>query len=234
MINSQLYTAPNPSYPVHIEEQYLGKIKIGNQMLNALELMILGLGLVMLFLSSFWGLATQASANEDKQRDFDLQQIVVPALIDFYKNSAVSESDRKYPTSNCSLDANEVDYESTLKSALTGRNEKLDNWAYIPSKDFPTDRQGSYSETLGSRPLPFRCPNILNNDVLSDKNHQIYKDGKSCNFARSNNKYKKCYLYSTNVNGDTYTLAYFSEAKNCFKVLSQTRNRGLNISQECK
>lgn len=234
MFNSELYSSSNNQPNNYPRNDYVGKIRIAQITLNGLELLILALGLIILVSSSTWGVLVQSRNNNDKQREFDISQVVIPALQDFYKNSASEENARKYPLSGCSLNLNEVDYEWTLANALGGNTPKLDNWVYIPTNKFPKDASGEYSDTLASRKIAYRCPNNLNSETLSDKTQRIYKNSTSCNFSRDNSKYRYCYLYRSNTNGDNYSLAYFSQSKNCYVIFDQFRNQKVSVSQECK
>jgi hypothetical protein len=202
--------------------------------LNGLEILIIAFMCLGLLVVSIWGVWNQEMKNRDKQRFFDITQVIIPALDEFYQNTnAVEESKRFYPVSRCSADANEVDYEFVLRQHLTGLVTKVEDHAYIKPQQFPIDRSGKYSQTLKDRQVPFRCQQQLS-FVTQQSQGQIYKDYASCNFQKNNVSYRLCYLYGSSATGDSYSVGYYSESTNCFNLYTRFRQADIKFVQECR
>jgi hypothetical protein len=197
---------------------------------NVLEIGIIGFCILSLLGIIVWGFLQQDTKNRDRQREADITGTIIPALEDFYKNSAAVEGSRFYPISRCSGDMNEVDFEFTLRQHLTGQVKEIDPFAYISSDNYPRDNWGTYSESQ-NQPIPFRCPQNLNLSTIS-QNNRIYGNFPRCNFSISNNLYK-CYLYTTSQNGDRFKVGYYSEELKCFIKYEKFRGQGVTIGQEC-
>jgi ABC-type antimicrobial peptide transport system permease subunit len=198
---------------------------------NGLEFLVIIFSVIAVIGVGIFGFSVQEAVNRDKQRTFDMENIMLPALLDFYKNSGAVENSRLYPISRCSGDLNEVDYEFTLRQNLTGRLPEVDNHTYIDQNNYPKDKSGQYSDNFKDRKVNYRCPEKLNFSTVQSGG-QIYPDYASCNFSRSQNL-RKCYLYTSTANGDTFQLGYYSESKNCFVVYTQFRSDNLKSRQEC-
>jgi len=170
----------------------------------------------------FFGFYRQDTINRDKARLNDINQAML-ALENFYKNSSLDPDNRQYPKATCSARLNEVDFESSLRLALTGKRPDLDPHAYILPENFPRDKAGKYSLSVTERLLDYRCPQGLS----SIKTDPIYADKwPSCNFNQTNGP-KNCYLYTSSTNGDTYEIAYFSESDNAFFAFKRFRDQGV-------
>jgi hypothetical protein len=191
--------------------------------LNLFEKLILIVVLIPLIVFFIQGFSEQNTFNKDDRKKQDILE-VIKGLDLFYLNSATLESNRNYPVSKCSGQLNEVDYEYTLNRSLTGRNLKEDTNIYIDPKDFPNDPFGNYAVKKLDRKVPFRtCPSIQKNE--SD-NILVYKSSeKSCNFSiTESQKLPNCYLYSTDQNGLSYKIGYYSEQKKGFVIWDKFKN----------
>jgi hypothetical protein len=191
--------------------------------LNLFEKLILIMMLIPLIIFFVSGFAEQNIVNKDDRKRQDITE-VMKGLDLFYLNSSTLENSRNYPVSKCSGQLNEVDFEYSLNRSLTGRNLKEDTNIYIDSKDFPTDPFGQYSVKKAERKVPFRtCPSIQKNE---NDNILVYKSSeKSCNFSiTETQKLPNCYLYSTDQNGLSYKIGYFSEQKKGFVIWDKFKN----------
>jgi type II secretory pathway pseudopilin PulG len=196
--------------------------------INILEIATVLISILALIGVFSWGLIAQNAINRDKQRQQDISQVIA-ALLEFYKNSNTIPSQRTYPIANCSESLNEVDYEYTLKRALTGQAIQLDTHAYIDPSDYPTDRSGVYSTTFAQRKIPYRCTEKLNLPTNYSQDTPIYSDGtKSCNFNQAQ-KYTLCYLYTSTNNGDTFSIGYYKESSNSFVVYKKFRDDTIQV-----
>jgi len=199
--------------------------------INGLEWFVMILSVVLLVGIVSWGFMTQNNYNRDRQRENDLLRQVIPALDSFYQNSSTIEKKRFYPKAVCSGDLNEVDFELTLREQLAGAIPEIENHTYIPNDQFPKDRSGVFANTFPARKVPYRCPNVLNFDVV-EKNQIIYNNFPSCVFNLAKNL-KKCYLYTSSSSGDEFRVAYFSENNNCFLVYRKFRSEALQSEIKC-
>jgi hypothetical protein len=191
--------------------------------LNLFEKIILIAMLIPLIVFFVRGFSEQNIINKDDRKRQDITG-VMKGLDLFYLNSAAIENNRKYPVSKCSGQLNEVDFEYSLNRSLTGRNLKEDTNIYIDPKDFPTDPFGQYSVKKAERKVPFRaCPSIQKNE---NDNILVYKSSeKSCNFSiTETQKLPNCYLYSTDQNGLSYKIGFFSEQKKGFVIWDKFKN----------
>jgi type II secretory pathway pseudopilin PulG len=209
--NNNAYVDPNSGGFV---DDYTGVVRRVN-LLEILVILLLLISIVLVFISGFNG---QATLNRDKQRESDISQVLV-ALDYYYQDSSATPTNKKYPLSKCQQSANEVDFEYTLKRAISS-SDSTTGISYIPLNLFPKDPWGIYSQTFSSRQLPLKaCSELFNSD--SD---QIYANSwSSCNFSLTNKKYYKCYLYSGYENGEKFDLSYYSEVQNKFVLYSKFR-----------
>lgn len=215
--------------------------------INLLEIGLVVFSLILLCSVFYWGFYSQTLVNKDRQKNYDITQVILPALFDFYKNSASTENQRFYPKAQCSGDLNEVDYELSLRQYLTGQKPEVEIHEYIPNNLFPRDRNGFYSQTLDTRKVPYRCPNLLTgfNNNQNKLDIQTYTNFPSCNFRSSNflidqsgrrktvPRYLNCYLYTSSNTGDSFRLGYFSQARKCFVIYQRYRSLDLQSSLEC-
>lgn len=200
-------------------------------LLNGFEWIMVVISLLLLVGVGLWGFFGQQARNRDAQREFDIAGIMVPALQDFYKNSAATESARFYPVSRCSSDLNEVDFEFVLRQHLTGELPEIDQHVYIQPKNYPKDRAGVYSDTFSQRQVEYRCPEKLN-FTISGADRKIYQDYPSCNFQYASSL-SKCYLYTSSATGDTFQIGYYSETTGCFDIYKQFRSQSLEKLVQC-
>jgi len=185
---------------------------------SAIEWGLILIAMCIVITSFIFGFIQQDTANRDAARLSDIQQVIV-ALQNFYENSSLDPDERKYPVATCSARLNEVDYELNLRRALTGQQPQLDPHGYIQTQQFPRDASGEYSATNAQRSIAYRCPQNLP-DADTDP---IYDDWESCNFDQSAGP-RHCYLYTSTPNGDTFEIAYYSEADNGFFIFKQFRD----------
>lgn len=201
---------------------FLDRIRYAKR-LNGLEIITIVISIILLVSVFVFGFINGQQSSEDAQRSSHMQQ-VSSALTEYYNNSSAVPSQRTYPIALCSADANEVDFELTLRLALTGKILEKDTHAYIQPNNYPKDINGVYSKSLSRRTVAYRCPNILPTTVTADPNTNIYSDGwDSCNFSRTRNP--KCYLYASSNNGDTFTIGYFSQINNRFILFTKFRDQ---------
>ncbi len=154
----------------------------------------------------------------DNQKLADILQ-VVQALRLFYSNSSNVEGNRSYPIA---LDSrlNEVDYEYTLRRHLTGQTA-LDRHVYIQNENYPTDPWGIYSQSFTQREVPYNRLEKLPFGPGQDKYLESYP---SCNLRLTEEKYARCYLYTSAASGESFSLAYYSEVHKGFIVYTEARN----------
>ncbi len=197
--------------------------------LNALEIGLIILCILTLIGVFLWGFNNQNAINRDKQRATDIFS-VAQALDEFYKNTALVPSQRFYPKAPCSESLNEVDFEFTLRNFLTGNVPEIDTHSYVLSDNFPRDRWGEYSKGLTQRKVDYRCTEKISSDLVNKG--LIYADGyETCNFSKKLS-YKKCYLYTSSSNGDTYKMSYFKEETNKFMIYEKFRDDPIRVSSE--
>jgi hypothetical protein len=192
--------------------------------LNLFEKFLIIITLVPLIIGFAKGFADQNVNNKDDRKRQDISE-VMKALDLSYINSGPVENNRKYPISRCSGQLNEVDFEYTLNLALTGRDTKNDTNVYINPKDYPTDPFGDYSTKKIERKTPFRnCPSV---QKIENDNLLVYKSGqKSCNF-QIGSRYLNCYIYSTDQNGTSYKIGYYSEPRGGFIIWDKFKNNSV-------
>lgn len=222
--NNNAYQYGNYPSSNQTSGNFLDQIRYSKR-LNGLEILVIVLFVVFLIISFVLGFIAAAQANEDAQRLTHINQ-VNSALNEYYNNSSAVPSQRSYPVAICSADANEVDFELTLRLALTGQIKEKDTQAYIDLNNYPRDIGGYYSKTLASRKIAYRCPSRLSSSTSSNSsaNTNIYSDGwESCNFSKASSP--KCYLYASSNNGDTFTLGYYSQVSNRFVLFTKFRDQ---------
>ena len=230
-MNQKLYS--NSNYKPQSSNE-TDPISIGSWNLNGLELVLIIIGIFVIILTSIFSILGQNELNRDRQRDFDFRQNLIPALNQYYNNSAALVESRKYPVFRCSGLVNEVDYELTLRNLLTGVNLEVENYSYISKDKFPIDSDGSYSKNIKDKSnlkLDYRCSDLLTSGVTSDIEKNIYEGFKSCNFKVTKG-YRKCYLYTSSTTGDSFTLSYFSESRKCFVIFNQLRSQ--KYTESCR
>lgn len=189
---------------------------------NGFEVIIVLVGILAMFISGLVGFNIQSAVNRDLQRKHDIDQVLI-AINQFYLNSSPIPSARKYPASSCSSRSNEVDYEFALKQQLTGQRRDIDNHAYIKLQDFPVDPWGQYSSQKKDRQIALRT--CSGGKEFEQGDGAVYADGSpSCNFRSSEEKYRQCYLYTSNPSADQFELAYYSESKKGFITFARTNN----------
>lgn len=197
--------------------------------ITGVEFLVVFISLITIMGVLLFGYFNQSARNKDLQKDVHMTETLIPALIAFYDNSGAEESSKFYPIGKCSGDLNEVDYEFSMRLALTGQVRELDNHAYISRENFPRDANGKYSKSLKDREINYRCTEKLNFNTVQNRG-QIYEDGyESCNFSSS--KLKNCYLYSSQ--GDEFKVGYYSFVEDCFIVYSKFRNQELKKDITC-
>jgi type II secretory pathway pseudopilin PulG len=201
--------------------------------ITGVETLVVLFVVITLISITIWGFIGQSEKNKDLQKQTDFEVNIIPALIEFYKNSGTGvESTKAYPVAKCSSDLNEVDYEFTLRKTLAGEFKELDTFNYLTKEKFPVDREGIYTLNFNERKIPYRCPEKLNLST-SKNNLPIYEDGfKSCNFSSLNN-FNNCYLYTSSGNGDKFQLAYYSVSDKCFIVYSKFRSENITLDVSC-
>jgi hypothetical protein len=190
---------------------------------NSLESTVIVLCISLLSWTFIWGYTDQGRVNRDIQRQVHMNK-VVEALDAYYRNSSKLASKRAYPISRCKGELNSVDYEFTLQQHLTGKVTKLDTNNYFKDFEFPTDPWGEYTTTSDKRTSVFPCAQLYANN-----NGTIYENGQqSCDFMTTGKKkLKYCYSYKSDNNGESYELAYYSEAQDKFQTFSKYRDQPL-------
>jgi hypothetical protein len=196
--------------------------------LNGLEFLVVGFALII---SLVFGYLNADTVSRDAQR---LQQItqVTTTLDNFYLNSNTIPSNRKYPISICDGLPNTVDFELTLREYLTGKRPEKDTHVYVNPVDWPKDKWGEYSKTIGERKVPLKCADLLQLPSTAST-QQIYKDGsESCNYslAQKNKKYYQCFIYGSSNNGDKYSLGYYNEEKDKMIIYSRFRQEQITVA----
>jgi hypothetical protein len=224
----------NNSYNPNLQPMDDSEFTESKGFLNLLEIGLILILVLILIFTFIIGFFSQGARLRDKKRQADIEQVVW-ALNLYYENSSLIPGERRYPIAACSGQLNEVDYEFTLRQFLTGQRQEFDSHPYLKGDfetDFLFDDWGVYSQTLETRQLPVRdCPKIFNN--IENWEGMVYPDGgTSCNFQSSNRNLRKCYLYTSNISGDKYEIAYFSEAQNAFVIYSRLREGQIKINLE--
>ncbi len=182
---------------------------------------------VLLLAGSFgFGVINSRPINQDKKKRHDINQIIA-ALDMYYINSDSIENKRTYPVAVCADQANEIDFEYTLRNHLSGQNQNENSHAFIPSELFPRDDWGRYSIKFENRQVPFDCAK----EITHGANGEVYPNGyPSCNFSLSRKDFQKCYLYGSSVNGDSYKLVYYSEANDYLVRIDKFRDEDIKQS----
>lgn len=195
--------------------------------LTGLEKTTITLSVLALIGTFTWGYLSQGAKNRDFQRSIHIQNVIA-AIDSFYDNSSTELAKKKYPISVCTSSLNAVDYEFTLKQHLTGQIPELDSHVYVNPGDFPNDPWGRYSTSLGEREVLYPCENLL-----PSGSDQIYSDDtESCNFSSiGQERFRKCYIYQSSSNGESYSIGYYSEQIGNFVVYQKYRNEDLRLVQ---
>lgn len=200
---------------------------------NGIEFVTICICILSLILALIVGFWNQNNKNRDLQKQYDMENLLIPSLVEFYENSGSTENRRFYPKAVCSQNINEVDYEMILRQYLSGQMIEVETHTYLPSSSFPRDKSGIYSQNFNQRKVEYRCPEKLNfrSSAGQSSSGSIYSDFPSCNFRRR--LYNNCYLYTSTSSGDKFELAYFSEGTGCFVVYSKFRNNSAQRSIIC-
>jgi type II secretory pathway pseudopilin PulG len=222
------------SYPSSYQNTSFGGASFDTQSykpLNGLELIVVILSVIFLVFSLIFGYLNADTVNRDLQRKTQIDQIL-DTLDNFYLNSNTIPSNRAYPVAICDSLPNTVDFELTLREYLTGKRPEKDTHIYIQPANWPNDRWGEYSKTIGERKISLKCVDKLQLPTV-ESTQNIYKDGsESCNYslAQNNKKYYQCFLYGSSTNGDKYSLGYYNEATNKMQVYTKFRDSKLTLA----
>jgi hypothetical protein len=188
------------------------------------------ISIVCLVCAVFYGVVEQNRVNEITKKNNDIDQ-VISALDLYYTDSSKIPSERKYPIAVCNGKPNEVDFEYTLKNALAGKIVSKSTYDYIKEKDFPFDTSGEYATRLTDKKIKLRdCPKVFGNIKTQD---YIYPDrSQSCSFESTNidNKYRSCYIYSSDNLGFEFQIGFFDQYKDTFTVYTKTRDQPIQVS----
>ncbi len=192
---------------------------------NLVEAIFLVTAGILLVASFSIGFSLENTINTDRQKEEDILAIT-RTLDEYYKNSHTIISHRSYPLAKCSEYPNEVDFESTLRLALTGHNPKLTTHTFIQSADYPKDPKGVYSLNLQTRRVDYRCEELLG---VSSADENIYPDGyPSCNLNQAK-KLNNCYVYTTTNNGDSYAVGYYQDSSKKYVLYKKYRDTAMQI-----
>jgi type II secretory pathway pseudopilin PulG len=213
------------AYGYNYSDEYTDSPRI-----NGLEVIVILLMVIAIIISGFMGYSAGSKEKQDEQKYHDISEII-KSLDFFYANN------QAYPIRQCSEDLNPIDFEYTLRRNLTGQIAKIGTQSYI--KDvFPQDLMGDYTASYDKYIYNLPCPSLIQDTV--NKNNQIYSDGSSaCNYNRSTVKTTKnpngkvefrCYLYTSSVNGDRYSLGYYSEVQQRFVIVTKFRTNKSSVS----
>jgi len=205
-----------------------------SERVNLLEISLILVTILIIFCAGIWGYFSQRNKLKDRQKESDINQIIL-ALDAFYQNSSLTPGERSYPIAVCSGKPNEVDYEYTLRQYLTGQRLQFDTHPYVLNENFPQDKQAVTSEFLAQREVSLRdCPQVFNTGEGLKNDLPIYSDEnyRSCNFDSNTRKFRRCYLYTSSASGDSFELAYYSEARRSFVIYSKFRDQDLKVSFE--
>jgi hypothetical protein len=191
----------------------LGKIKYHVERLSLLETFIIIVCIFSLLAISLLAIFRQNIENNDLIRGRNIDS-VVKALEQYYIDSSFNELTKRYPISVCSTNSpNSVDYEYTLKNALSKTTSKTNSFIYINESIFPQD-PSSKTEPIEQK--------ISREGLVCIKDIDYREYGKNGNACKT-----PCYLYASSSNGDQYSLAYFQDSKNTFIKKSQVRNKSI-------
>lgn len=206
------------AYGYNYSDEYTDSPRI-----NGLEIIVVLIMIIAIIVSGFMGFFAGSKENQDSQKYHDISEII-KSLDYFYANN------QAYPIRQCSEDLNPIDFEYTLRRNLTGQVAKVGTQNYIKSA-FPQDIRGDYTSAYDKYIYNLPCPSLIQDSAA--KNNQIYSDGSSaCNYNRSALKTTKnpngkvelrCYLYTSSVNGDKYSLGYYSEVEQKFVIVTKFR-----------
>jgi type II secretory pathway pseudopilin PulG len=184
---------------------------------------VIAVMLIGIIVSGVLGYFAGKRENQDSQKSHDITEII-KALDYFYANN------NAYPIRQCSEDLNPIDFELTLERNLTGKVAKIGTTNYL-NQPLPKDITGEYTSKYSDYIYNLPCPSLIQDTV--NKNGNIYADGsEACNYNRSTLKTKnnpnakiafRCYLYTSSVNGDKYSVGYYSETLNKFVIVTKFR-----------
>jgi hypothetical protein len=192
---------------------------------------LLGFMTFVLIFAGIYGYFRERSLALDRDKFSDIT-VVVTALGEYYNDSSAYLEKRYYPISRCSSDLNSFDFEFTLKNSLIGvpleKNIRQNVHPYLSINDFPTDKQGSYVSKF-SEDSNFNCINAVPSlqKPVEGGNKFGYKDNSSiCAFSPTS---PNCYLYTSSANGDSFKIAYFSNADNQYVVFEKFRDENIKL-----
>jgi len=197
---------------------------------NGLELIVIIVMLISIITSGVLGYFAGNRENQDAQKSHDIAQ-VIKALDYFY---AVNNA---YPIRQCSEDLNPIDFELALQRNLTGRVARIGTLKYL-NGDLPRDFTGQYTNDFNQYIYNLPCASLVQDSVA--KTGQIYQGGtEACNYNRSVAKTQKnpngktlfrCYLYTSSVTGDRYSIGYYSETLSKFVIFTRFRTEKIVLS----
>lgn len=172
---------------------------------------------IFLIASFIFGIFTPIGQKQDEQKKHDMGQIA-QALDSFYYNSSSIKGKRSYPLSVCSSSPNEIDFESTLRQILTGKNTQINSHQYISPEKYPKDLQGDYTSSLEKRENPSECAKAVS--------EVAYKGiGDVCDFNKESSP--ECYLYTSSATGDKYQIGYYSQEVKSLVIFEKNRDKPL-------
>lgn len=194
---------------------------------NLLEVLIYFLCVSLLVGLFYIGFAKRENQLYDEKRVADVG-VVIQALEDYYNNSNFIPEKRQYPISLCSNTVlNSVDYEFVVKKALVGKEGKIDTFEYIKPSNYSNDPKAKTTPALKNRPDNQDCFSNMSTQTIDE---YLPITGNSCLFDGGN--YKYCYLYTSSVTGDSFRIAYYSEAKKSFVIYEKFRDGDLKITYQ--
>ena len=123
---------------------------------------------------------------------------VIAMLDQYYDASATSNVDKSYPIAECTSELNSYDYDVSLKQALA---------SVVTTDQMPFDELGNYSKN-----------NPRTDCETVDTNY--------CQLDLKNNK--NCYVYTSSISGDEYTIGYWNLLKGKFRYCTKFRTDPLD------
>ncbi len=200
---------------------YSGENSAGR--INGLEIIVVVVVLIAVIISSVLGYFAGKRENQDAQKSHDIAEVIKSLNYFYAANNA-------YPIRQCSEDLNPIDFELTLERNLTGKVSKIGTSKYLKG-DLPRDFTGEYTNNYNSYIYNLPCASLIQDTVT--KTGQVYQNGvEACNYNRSPVKTKnnpnakilfRCYLYTSSVSGDKYSLGYYSETMGKFVIYTKFR-----------
>jgi hypothetical protein len=186
--------------------------------LSFIEFLIVTISILAIISTVVLSYFYQNLENIDIVKEHNIESLIT-GLNKYYEDSSFNNSTKRYPVAKCSnLTPNIIDYEYTLKNALSKPISKANNFSYIAQQDFPQDKSASYQ-------------NIEIKKADKEKRYECLAGIDTRNYSTDNKSCTGlfCYTYTSTPIGDSYTIAIFKNRNN--KYLKFKQSAGLKLEK---